>query len=329
MARPLRIEFADAIYHLCARGNERQKVFRDERDRVQFLELLERSCSRYQVSTLAFVLMGNHFHLLAQTPHGNLSRWMHWFMVSYTVYFNRRHRRSGHLFQGRYKSFLVGEGKGRHLLSVSRYLHLNPVRGTALGQGTPAQRRERLRRYRWSSYGGYAGLQKPLSFVVEEPVLSELGGPARAERLRYRRFVEEGLLREIENPWEAVQWQAVLGDESFVRTVQDRMKALRKARPEVTALRRGDSTVDPKHVVKKVADEYGLSVERVRRRGGYGLEARNVAIWLVWEKCGLSLRQVGEFFGGMQYAAVAQRLRRFRPGKGTKARKLIQQMSNI
>ncbi len=120
MARPLRIEFEGAIYHLCARGNERRKVFRDERDRVQFLELLEGSAERYQVSVLAFVLMGNHFHLVAQTRRANLSRWMHWLMVSYTVYFNRRHRRSGHLFQGRYKGFVVGAGKEHYLLGLSR-----------------------------------------------------------------------------------------------------------------------------------------------------------------------------------------------------------------
>ena len=170
--------------------------------------------------------MGNHFHLLAQTPQGNLTRWMHWLMVSYTVYFNRRHRRSGHLFQGRYKSFLVGSGKGHYLLKVSRYLHLNPVRGTVLGQGTPGERRARLRSYGWSSYGGYAGLRTPYPFVAEQLVFDELGRPARGERLRYRRFVEEGLLREIENPWQALQWQAVLGDESFLRKVQDRMKGL-------------------------------------------------------------------------------------------------------
>jgi putative transposase len=154
MARPLRIEFEDALYHVCARGNERQRIFRDDSDQLQFLELVERSGKRYQVSALAFVLMSNHFHLIARTHRPNLSRWMHWLMVSYTVYFNWRHQRSGHLFQGRYKSFLVESEEGDYFLSLSRYLHRNPVRGRVLGKGTPAQRRERLRRYRWSSYAG-------------------------------------------------------------------------------------------------------------------------------------------------------------------------------
>jgi hypothetical protein len=104
-------------------------------------------------------LMGNHFHLVAQTHRPNLRRWMHWLLVAYTVYFNRRHRWSGHLFQGRYKSFLVQEGD--YLLDLSRYVHLNPVRGVSLGRGTPSERRKRLRAFRWSSYRGYADLSAP------------------------------------------------------------------------------------------------------------------------------------------------------------------------
>jgi len=132
MARPLRIEFEDAIYHLCARGNARQPVFRDEPDCARFLKLLSESAQRFEAAILCFVLMGNHFHVVAQTHRPNLRRWMHWLLVAYTVYFNRRHRWSGHLFQGRYKSFLVQEGD--YLLGLSRYVHLNPVRGVSLGE---------------------------------------------------------------------------------------------------------------------------------------------------------------------------------------------------
>src|SRR5438045_1541891 len=140
---------------------------------------------------------------------------MHWLLTSYTISFNKRHRRSGHLFQGRYKSFLVEEGN--YLLGLSRYVHLNPVRGVLLGRGDPAQRRRRLRAFKWSSYPGYAGLGKPFDFIEDEQVFGELGGPARARGLRYRRFVEEGLVREIENPFTAVHWQAVLGSEGLDR----------------------------------------------------------------------------------------------------------------
>ncbi len=277
MARPLRVEFEDAIYHLCARGNARQAVFHDERDRARFVELLSESAQRFEAAILCFVLMGNHFHLVAQTHRPNLRRWMHWLLVSYTVYFNRRHRSSGHLFQGRYKSFLVQEGD--YLLGLSRYVHLNPVRGVDLGRGTPAERRKRLRAFKWSSYCGYAGLGASLPFVQETMVLGELRGPGRAERLRYRRFVEEGLLREIENPFEAVRWQAVLGDESLVQKLRDRVKGLHKQRREITSLRGVVPSVDPQKILQRVAKKYAVDRLRLVAPGERGLQAKNVAMW--------------------------------------------------
>jgi REP element-mobilizing transposase RayT len=327
MARPLRIEFEGALYHLCARGNERQQVYRDERDRAEFVRMVEGSSRRYQVSVLGFVLLGNHFHLIAQTHQANLSRWMHWLMVSYTVYFNWRHRRSGHLFQGRYKSFLVEAESGDYLLELSRYVHLNPVRGKSLGKGNPAQRRERLRSFKWSSYPGYAGLRRQFGFVEEKQVLEQMEGKSASQRhLSYRRFVEEGLLREIEAPWERVRWQSVLGSESFGRRVQDRINAMSAHRREIRAVREGESLLDPMKVVKRVAKAYGEPLDRIKEDKSYGLEARNVAMWLVWNRSGLGLRQIGEFFGGLHYSAVAQRLRRISPKLQQKAEKLVPQM---
>src|SRR5207244_2695767 len=121
------------------------------------------------------------------------------------VWFNRRHRRVGHLFQGRYKS-IVMEGKD-YLLSLSRYIHLNPVRGVRLGMGDPGERRERLRAWRWSSYRGYAGLAKPETLVEEALVLGEMGGRGSKRRLEYRRFVESGLLEQMASPLEQAKWQ--------------------------------------------------------------------------------------------------------------------------
>ena len=327
MARPLRLEFEGAIYHLLGRGNARQRIFASEHDRVEFLKLLAASAERFEGLVHGFALMGNHFHLLAQTRQANLSRWMHWLMVSYTVYFNRRHGRSGHLFQGRYKSFLV-EG-GEYLLGLSRYIHLNPVRGAVLGRGTPVERRERLRAYRWSSYRGYAGLEKALAFVQEDMVLGEMRAPKKNERVRYRRFVEEGVVREIENPFEAVAWQAVLGSESFGRQVRDRLRGLVGHGREVTAVRRGIERLRPEKVLQLVGKCYEIPAEALVGRGGYGMEARNVAMVLVWEHCALRLREIGELFGGIDYAAVAQRIRRVKKANPARLRKLVKQMSNV
>src|SRR5206468_7773002 len=258
------------------RGNGRQEIFRDDSDRARFLELLSESAERFGGAVLCFVLMSNHFHLVAQTHRANLGRWMQWLLVSYTVFFNRRHRLSGHLFQGRYKSFLVQEGE--YLLGLSRYVHLNPVRGVSLGRGTPSERRKRLRGFRWSSYRGYAGLSAPFSFVQEAMVLDELRGPRRAERLRYRRFVEEGLLREVDNPFEAVQWQAVLGDECFVQKLRDRVKGLHKQRREITSLRKAAASVEPDRILQRVAEKYDVDRERLVARGERSLHARNIAM---------------------------------------------------
>jgi putative transposase len=328
MARPLRIEFEDAIYHLCTRGNARQRIFWDNQDRGSFLELLAESARRFDVSIFCFVLMGNHVHLVAQTHRPNLGRWMHWMTVAYTVFFNRRHRASGHLFQGRYKSFLVQEGD--YLLGLSRYIHLNPVRGMSLGRGAPSERRKRLRAFSWSSYPGYAGLKEPYPFVEEYMVLGELGGARKGERLRYRRFVEEGLVREVENPFEAVRWQAVLGNESFAQKLRDRLKGLRRHRREIPSLRRIGEGVRTEEVLEKVARKFKVDTKRLLRKGERGLEPRNVAMWMIWESGTRSLREIGELFGGLDYAAVAQRIRRTRLAHSARTRSnLLKEMLNV
>ena len=174
MARPLRIEVAGGWYHVTARGNERRAIFRDDADRKHWLALLEQWVERFVLQVHAYVLMDNHYHLLLETRTANLTQAMQWLQVSYTVWFNRRHRRSGHLFQGRYQAILLeGETLG---WEVSRYVHLNPVRVKALGLDKTAQRRShagvngkpaatqirerigRLRQFRWSSYRAYTGL---------------------------------------------------------------------------------------------------------------------------------------------------------------------------
>src|SRR5260370_26096128 len=274
MARPLRVEFEDALYHICARGNSRAEIVRTDADRARFLQLLEQSTERFHGAVFCFVLMDNHFHLLVQTPQPNLSRWMHWLIVSYSVYFNRRHQRSGHLFQGRYKSFLVENSK--YLLSLSRYIHLNPVRGTRIGRGTPAERQNRLRAFKWSSYQGYAGLTKRFPFIQEDSVLEEVARSPRDARLAYRRFVEEGLISQIDNPFEAVRWQAALGSECFLQRIRDRVKKLHKQRHEMTSLPKTAEFAQPEVVLSRVARKFRVNQERLKSRGQYGLKSKNM-----------------------------------------------------
>lgn len=325
MARPLRIEYGGALYHLLGRGNRRQAIFESDEDCERFLALLAESLERFEVDLHAFVLMGNHFHLLAQTHRANLSRWMHWLLSTYTIQFQRRHGRvgHGHLFQGRFKSHLVESGS--HLLELSRYLHLNPVRGVILGKGELRERRARLRSYRWSSYAGYAGLRAPWEVLSEELILGEMsrsvpGRSAPAQvRKAYRRFVEIGLAEPLADPKEGLVAQTVLGSESFIEQVIDRLQAeQRRASRECTGERRlrGDKKnprgVEPGRVLQCVEKVYGRPAQEWSSATGRGKwsEERGVAMTLLRRVSDLSYREIGELFGGIDYAAVAQRVRR-------------------
>jgi chromosomal replication initiation ATPase DnaA len=148
--------------------------------------------------------------------------------------------------------------------------------------------------------------------------------------LRYRRFVEEGLLREIGNPFEAVRWQAVLGDESFVQKLRDHLRGLHKQRREVTSVRRAMASIDPEGILQRVCEKYKVDRERLVSRRQRGLYARNVAMWMIWESGTKSLREIGELFGGLDYAAVAQRIRRTRSSHdATAAKKLMAIILNV
>jgi REP element-mobilizing transposase RayT len=333
MARPLRVEFEGALYHLTARGNGRQIIFADDDDCTCFMQILGLGLKRFDVELHGFVLMKNHFHLLAQTRRANLSRWMHWLLVTYTVYFQRRHRRvgEGHLFQGRFKSILV-EAEG-YLLTLSRYIHLNPVRGARLGRGELAERRQRLRAWRWSSYRSYAGLAETPAVLSETAVLGEMSRslPARASmaecRRSYRQFVEEGLIDGKASPWEVLQAQSILGSESFLQTIKDRVaqsKERLQRRNEITPIRRlmksargthdgsAEEAIPPAKVIAYVAHLYRLDAREMtaaKSQRGW-CEGRGVAMVLIRHLCGLTYRQIGELFEGMAYPAVAQRIQR-------------------
>ena len=149
MARPLRVEYPGAIYHVMNRGDRREPIFRDDADRERFLATLAEACRKAGWEVLAFCLMPNHFHLVLETPQGNLVAGMHWLLGTYTSRFNRRHRLTGHLFGGRYRALVVDGRGGGYLKTVCDYVHLNPVRARLTEANAP------LRTYRWSSFPQY------------------------------------------------------------------------------------------------------------------------------------------------------------------------------
>ena len=158
MARPLRIEYPGAYYHVMNRGNRREDIFLTDKDRKVFLDGLADSCEIYSIKLITYVLMSNHFHLLVQTPQANLSEFMRHFLVTYTVRFNRRNARAGHIFQGRFKSLLVDEDE--YLLPLSRYIHLNPIRTIRFKDADFQTKSEYLKKYPWSTFPGYCYLRK-------------------------------------------------------------------------------------------------------------------------------------------------------------------------
>jgi putative transposase len=211
MARPLRIVFPGAVYHVTSRGNARMPIFEDDEDRVRFLAILGEMVRRFNWLCHAFCLMDNHYHLLVETIDGNLSLGMRQLNGIYTQRFNRRHGRVGHVFQGRFKAILVE--RESHLLELCRYVVLNPVRGGAVRE--PGQ-------YRWSSYRATAGLERKSGFLTVAWILGQFGKNRDVARKEYRRFVLAGKLEP--SPWERLKAQCVLGGRSFLEKISPALK---------------------------------------------------------------------------------------------------------
>jgi putative transposase len=211
MARPLRIEFAGALYHVTARGNERRDIFFTDDDRRAFLATMEKVCGRFNWLCHAYCLMSNHYHLLVETPEANLSKGMRQLNGVYTQYVNRRHARVGHLFQGRFRGILVQ--KEDYLLELARYIVLNPVRAGMVKD--PDE-------WPWSSYRGTVGLTKKADFLCTDWLLSAFGDRRRVATSAFVRFVAEG--KQAGSPWNDLKNQIYLGSEQFVEQMQQRIR---------------------------------------------------------------------------------------------------------
>ncbi len=203
MARPLRIEYPGALYHITSRGNDRKKIYRDDEDFSAFLHVLASVIERYNWRCYAYCLMANHYHLVIETPEANLSRGMRQLNGVYTQRFNRTYHRTGHIFQGRFKAILVD--RDSYLLELCRYVVLNPVRGGVT---------EAPEKWKWSSYLSTAGFGRPSPFLTTDWLLSQFHTERKKAQQRYRAFVLDGLTREA--PWCHLKGQIYLGPEHFV-----------------------------------------------------------------------------------------------------------------
>jgi REP element-mobilizing transposase RayT len=272
MARPLRIEYPGALYHVTSRGDRQEPIFDDDPDRTAFLDILGQVISRYRWRCHAYCLMGNHYHLMIETPEPNLTKGMRQLNGVFTQCSNRRHKRTGHLLQGRYKAILVD--RDSYFLELCRYIVLNPVRAAMV---------KHPREWVWSSYSGKIGKATAPEWLATDELLAQFGKRRTSARRKYQEFVEEGI--GAESIWKDLKGQIYLGDEDFVEEMRGRLgerdedvnipKAQqRKLAPKLSTIRRqyknrddaiGAAYETEAYSYQQIAKEFGVHFTTVGR----------------------------------------------------------------
>jgi putative transposase len=297
MARRLRIEFEGAIYHVMARGNARQKIFRDDADRRRLTEGLEHTVIRCGWELLCYVIMGNHMHLLLQTPRPNLAAGMQGLLSGYAIWWGRRHRRQGHLFQGRYRAKMIENES--YYWTVSRYVHLNPVRAGLVAR--PEQ-------WEWSSYPGYRDPRRRQAWVAYDRLLAAWQGDhGKSVATAYVRFVEAGLSTPPASPFREAFGGWILGSERFLDQLRSRVGLVSTNPPLPEA--RQLAGLDPDRIMAAVAGFYGVDATLLSRRHDPHL-ARAVAAWLCRRHTTAPLRLLAERLGLSRADSVPNLTRR-------------------
>jgi len=307
MSRPLRIQYPGAYYHVTCRGNERRDIFLDDKDQNLFLERLSLSSNIYNVPILAYILMTNHFHLLLTTPEGNLSEFMRHFNISYTWAFNRRHRRVGHLYQGRYKAYLVDAEN--YLLEVSRYIHLNPIRIKGMVKKKAKEKWDVLLKYKWSSLGGYLWVGRRIDIVNYGISLGYMGGDDRKGRQGYRRFIKSGIDKEVKSPLELGKGNGIVGGDDFVQWVKEKFLTKGQAKREQPALRELKEIFKPEELIEHFTRLTRQRREEICRRGKNSIE-RAMLMEFLYRFCEITQPEIGRLVGRIDYSAVSQARRR-------------------
>lgn len=272
MARPLRLEFAGALYHITSRGNERKPIYLDESDFEGFLKVLGDVCERYNWVIHSFCLMTNHYHLLVETPDANLSKGMRQLNGVYTQWFNRKHRRVGHLFQGRYKAILVD--KDAYLLELNRYIILNPIRARMV---------DNLSEWPWSSWYFVMGEAQAPEWLAVDKMLLQFSKYKAISKRKFAQFVEQG---KGVTPWRNISNQVFLGSDDFVNEHLALLKVQEGDLSEVPQKQR--------RVQVQTLDKY---VEQY--------DKRDDAIKAAYISGGYTLKQVGDYFQ-LHYSRVSK-----------------------
>lgn len=296
MARPLRVEYSGAVYHIINRGNAGENLYRSSRDREKFLSYLEKAVERFSIKVHTYCLMGNHFHILMETPHPNLSKSVQWINVSYAGYFNRKYKRNGHLFQGRFKSILVDADS--YLKQLSRYIHLNPVRAGLVDR--PAD-------YDWSSYNSFVGKKIAPEWLETHWLLSQFGRKRKEAIANYKNFIETVDAKRLENPEKELAGGFILGTPDFTRWVKKSFLAHRTDDKEIPQLRQLKPAIKVEMVVEAVRVEFNQDEEFLLNKGRKRNIARDTAIYLARDLTGESGKALGKYFGKISGAGITRR----------------------
>jgi REP element-mobilizing transposase RayT len=283
MSRPLRIEYSDAWYHVMNRGGRYEAIFEDKNDYSAFIELLQEAIDIFHIKVAAFCLMQNHYHLLIQTPEGNISRSMRHINGVYTQRFNKIHGYDGHLFRGRYKAILIDADS--YLMQVMRYIHRNPI---------TAGLSENLN-YAWSSHKAYLSDAKKWSWVSRDKIFKMLSGSKALQKIVYRDFVNESDNDDFSAIYKKRKIPAILGSESFLKLIKTNYFIKKKhiEVPESQLL-----APEPDKIMSVVCEKYKISISdlRVSIRGQLN-EPRNVAMYLMRYLRGDTLSAICKEFG--------------------------------
>lgn len=308
MARSIRHNIEGGWYHITTRGVGRKRIFGDYRDRAHFVELLAEAVKRYGICLHAYVLMDNHYHLLIETPRANASRALQWLNLSYSVWYNLRHQRSGALFQARFKSIPV-ENEGSWALAASVYLHLNPVRIKALGQGKTDRAAERaglyapvstavllkrldqLRQHKWSSYPVYAGYSKKPEWLTCARIWQRVSGGRESGRTTYRRYLEEYVKQGAkEDVLRKATAALAIGSTLFIEGLRKRLPETAGEQSNLKQWRRLLSFEIVRKAVETAKGEKWASF--VNRRGDTG---RDLALYYARQYGGFTLHELGDY----------------------------------
>ena len=291
MARPLRIEYEGAFYHVTARGNEQKRIYFNKTDYGKFREYLEGAREKYGCLIHVYVFMTNHYHMIIETPNANISKIMHFINGSYTTYINKKRDRSGHLFQGRYKAILID--RDNYLLELSRYIHLNPVRARIV---------EKPEEFLNSSYASYIGNRKD-TMVYHEQLLQMISNNKKSAPKLYKKFVESGIGADFENPLSKTYGGSILGEKFFIKQVLSKVKEGVVNCRETSHRKILKSLYQSDVIVDAVSDFFGIDRNEVLNNRK---EYRNICIYIMKKYTGMTNSQIGQIFNGLSFSAVAK-----------------------